>query len=110
MRGVILDRDGTSCVRLNVFLPIIKDVIRSYNWLLTDIDSSYSSEILRTSYYDFLSGDEFLKLIEDPKHVFVWGVFSAIPLGVRIKTVLNSELPYANGYGGFWKNNITIRI
>ena len=108
MKGAILEKER-NYTQLNLFLPIIKEIICSYNWLLTDIDSDYSSENLHISNYDFLSGKDFQKLIVEETCTYAWGVFSAVSPEVPIEKVLENGLPYANGYTGFWENPITIQ-
>ena len=109
MKGAILENGKENYTKLKVFLPVIKEIARSYNWLLTDIDSDYSSKNLSEKNYDFLSGEEFIKLVEEKKHTYAWGVFSAIPSEIDIEKVVETNLPYANGYTGFWRTPITIQ-
>jgi len=108
MKGAILEKGKEEYTKLKLFLPIIRGIVRSYNWLLTDISSDYSSENLCANDYEFLSGEEFEKLIEE-NYTFVWGVFSAILPDITIDEVLEEDLPYANGYAGFWKNPLTMQ-
>ena len=109
MKGAILEKGKESYTKLKLFLPIIEEIASSYNWLLTDIDSDYSSKNLDEKDYDFLSGEEFIKLIKEENYTYAWGVFSAIPRGINIGKVMETDLPYANGYTGFWENSITIQ-
>ena len=108
MRGAILEKSKEEYTKLKLFLPIIKETANSYNWLLTDIDSDYSSKNLNEKNYDFLSGKEFVRLMEE-NYTYAWGVFSAIPLEITIDKVVETYLPSANGYKGFWKNPISIQ-
>lgn len=40
---------------------------------------------------------------------WIWGVLSGFEKHIELDDVLRSELPYADGYAGFWKNPVTIQ-
>jgi len=109
MKGAILEKGVEQYTNLNLFLPIIREEIFSYNWLLTDIDSNYYSDNTIENNYDFLSGEEFIELIEKNDFRFVWGVFSAFPKEVALEKILSKGIPSADGYTGFWENPINLQ-
>ena len=109
MKGAILEKGKEDYTKLNLFLPIVKKVATSYNWLLTDIDSDHYSKSFYEKDYELLSGEEFVKLMEKGNYTFAWGVFSAIAPELAIEKIIEGGLPYANGYTGFWKNPIMIQ-
>ena len=108
IKGAILERGINQYTKLSLFLPIIKERAIYYNWLLTDIDSDYSSNIVEND-YEFLTGEEFLELIEKQDITFACGVFLAIPKKIPFDKIILEPLPYANGYVGFWKNPLSIQ-
>lgn len=107
VKGAILDRGVEQFTKLSLFLPIIKDEILNYNWLLTDIDADYYTDSLKNSHYELISGEKFMQLIEGDQFTFVWGVFSAIPKQISIEKIIEEQIPYANGYEGFWNNSVS---
>jgi len=109
VKGAILEKEVEKFTNLNLFLPIIREEILSYNWLFTDIDSDYCSDNIIENNYDFLSGEEFVELIEKNDFRFVWGVFSAFPKEVAFEKILSKGLPFADGYTGFWKNPVSLQ-
>jgi len=59
--------------------------------------------------YLWLSGEDFTEMINRLKGQWIWGVFSGFTKKIKLNDILKSELPYADGYSGFWENNITIQ-
>jgi len=109
MKGVILEKGIENFTKLNLFLPAIKEDICSYNWLITDIDSDYSSDSLVEKGYEFLSGEAFVELIKNDEYKFVWGVFSAFSKDVSLDEILSNGIPFADGYTGFWKSTVSLQ-
>jgi hypothetical protein len=109
MKGAILDSGMEKYTSLDIFSPIIRKELLSYNWLLTNIDSDYQSENLKQKDYEFMTGDIFLRLIEQNDFTFVWGVFSAFPKEIELDRIISEGLPFADGYTGFWKLPINIQ-
>ena len=109
VKGAILERGLERFTKLSLFFPVIKDEILNYNWLLTDIDADYYSDSLKNNHYELISGEKFMQLIEGDQFTFVWGVFSAIPKQISIEKIIEEQIPYANGYEGFWNNPVSIQ-
>lgn len=99
----------------NISIKLIYSCIENadkYNWLITNIECYPSNgEIVKILYneYCWLSGSDLLQLLNKEDFQWIWGVFSAFPNGVELEEVLNYNLPYADGYTGFWKNPISIQ-
>jgi hypothetical protein len=108
MKGAILESGMEKYTSLDIFLPL-REELHSYNWLLTNIDSDYQSESLNQNNYEFMTGDTFLKLIEQNDFTFVWGVCSAFPKEIELERIISEGLPFADGYTGFWKNSINVQ-
>lgn len=109
MKGAILESGMEKYTSLDIFLPIMRNEIISYNWLLTDIDSDYQSTSLSKNDYEFLTGEEFLDLIEQKNFTFVWGVLSAFPKDMEFERIISEGIPFADGYTGFWNTSISIQ-
>ena len=109
MKGAIIKKGIGHFTKLDLFLPVVRKDICSYNWLITDIDSDYSSDNLTEKGYDFLSGEAFLELVENDEYKFVWGVFSAFSKDVKLDEILSKGIPFADGYTGFWKSTVNLQ-
>ncbi|MEG0472578.1 MAG: hypothetical protein RR588_09600 [Solibacillus sp.] len=109
MKGAILERGIEQYTNLSLFLPIIKEDILFYNWLLTDIDSNYQSDSIIKNDYEFLSGREFVQLIDKNEFRFAWGVFSAFPKERKVEEIVLNGLPFADGNTEFWENPISMQ-
>jgi len=112
MRGAILEKGEKGYTLLRAIFSSIKDVQRNYNWLITDCvcypnDKSFADLLGRK--YCLLSGDELTNMVEKEDFQWVWAVLSGFGKDVLLKEVLKYELPYANGYGEFWTNPVTIQ-
>ena len=111
MKGVILDEGFEYYTYMNVVLTPIKDDFKKYNWLITDYDCSHYPDprIQYVENHAWISGEDFLGIVERHEIQFIWAVFSAIPKQVPLEEVLKYDLPQADGYRGFWENPITIQ-
>jgi hypothetical protein len=96
---------------MQIILNPIESFAIQYNWLITDCECNYypDSRIQLNQEYAWLSGDELLKIVRSDDIQFIWAVFSAFPKGISLEDVLQSELPYADGYQGFWQNPVGIQ-
>jgi len=109
MKGAILESGMERYTSLGIFLPIMREKLLSCNWLLTNIDSDYQSESIKQNNYEFMTGETFLKLIEQNNFTFVWGVFSAFPKEIGLERIISEKLPFADGYTGFWTIPINVQ-
>ncbi|MCL2532426.1 MAG: hypothetical protein FWE40_09815 [Oscillospiraceae bacterium] len=111
MKGCILKRyDGRYFTYLKPMLAPIEDIVRQYNWLVTDCevydlpDSRFNS-----ADYVWLSGDELLDIAQH-KSQFIWAVFSAIPKHVpREQAMLGEPLPQVEEYVGCYHSPLRIQ-
>lgn len=108
MKGCIIKNNEIS---LKNIYECIEDVDK-YNWLLTNIEcypTDVEIEKILDSEYCWITGKNLLNLLDRGEFQWVWGVFSAFPKGVKLDEVLHYDLPYADGYRGFWINPISIQ-
>lgn len=108
MKGCIIKNDELS----------IKDLCKcigdaeKYNWLITNIECYPSEEELVKKFADeycWIKGKDLVQLLYREDFQWVWGVFSAFSDEVEFEEVLKYDLPYADGYTGFWKNPVSIQ-
>lgn len=98
------------------FLKKIFDAIGNrqteYNWLITDCfccpqDPEASAMLQRE--YCWLSGKELTALVQNEDFLWIWAVLSAFEKSVALSEILQYDLPYADGYPGFWKTPLTMQ-
>lgn len=89
---------------------------RDYDWLITDCEAVPKKqghyERIRQSKdgnYAWISGEELTNIIKKDDFQWTWAVLSGFDKCYRKEEVLKYELPAADGYGGFWKKEISIQ-
>jgi hypothetical protein len=90
----------------------INNVQNEYNWLITDLDTNADHSNLDeyTSGYIWLSGNKISEIAEETEcFQWIWAVLSGFSKDVTKEQVLQYDLPYADGYAGFWKNPVTLQ-
>jgi len=85
-----------------------------YNWLLSDLDGSFSEKYLNyfTDYRIYnngingntywITGEKLTELANKEDIYFIWGVFSAFDKKETINLDMLKEEPYADGNPDFW--------
>ena len=58
--------------------------------------------------YCWLNGEELLHIFKE-EFQCIWGVISAFDKKVKFENVLKYDLPYSDGYTGFWINPVKIQ-
>lgn len=83
-----------------------------YNWLITDCvcypKDPKIDEMLNRKYC-WMSGEELTALVTKDNFQWIWAVLSAFDKSVELTEVLKYDLPYADGYPGFWETPINIQ-
>ncbi|MBQ7345684.1 MAG: hypothetical protein IJW45_06455 [Oscillospiraceae bacterium] len=91
----------------------IKNAQLDYDWLITDVECNIPTPMedrCNERGYDWISGSDLTKLVEQDDIQWIWAVLSGFPKGVLLEDVLKHQpLPIANGYSGFWENPISIQ-
>ncbi|EOH99491.1 hypothetical protein UAW_00643 [Enterococcus haemoperoxidus ATCC BAA-382] len=92
-----------------IFEAIKKD--NQYNWLITDYECNYYPDdlIKPNEDYIWLDNENLMRIVENNDIQFIWGVFSGFPKNISKKKILENNLPYANGYIGFWSHETNIQ-
>ena len=112
MKGAILEKGLEWFTHLDEILPAFENEQLKYNWLISFYEcNNYLDDILpyEGPAYVWLSGKELTDMVCSHKIQFIWGVLSAFQPDVTLEQVLEYELPWADGYGGFWHNPLTIQ-
>lgn len=73
-------------------------VVQDYDWYLSDIETNFTPDGL-TSRDQWVRGEELASIIEAHEIQFMWGVFSAVPKGLR---PIIATAPYVDGNPDYW--------
>ncbi len=90
----------------------IKNRQREYNWLISfavcyprdpETDEMLSKD------YCWISGDDLTELVAREDFQWIWAVLSGFDKSIELSEVLKYDLPYADGYKGFWQKPLSIQ-
>lgn len=112
MKSAILDKGEEYYTNLSSVFKAIENEQLKYNWLITDCSCCPNDEKLAELFskeYIWLSGEELTKIAYEEEFQFIWGVFSGFSKDVNIEEILKYDFPFADGYGGFWADNVGIQ-
>ena len=111
MKGIILEKGFKYYTDMRAILEPIREDFKKYNWLITDCECNHypDTRIPFNTKYIWISGKDFLEIIDKHDIQFIWAVFSAIPQSISLEKALQYELPFADGYTGFWRNPISVQ-
>ena len=56
-----------------------------------------------------LSGKELTEMVNQEDFQWIWAVLSGFDKGIELSEVLKYDLPYADGYTGFWNYPLTLQ-
>lgn len=112
MRGAILEKGEHYYTHMAKVFNSIENEQLKYNWLITDCECYPEDKSINEMFskeYIWISGEQLTKIISKDDFQFVWGVFSGFSPEVTLEVVLSYDLPFADGYKGFWVNNVGIQ-
>lgn len=112
MKGVILYKEDTYYTYLKSIFEAINNRQKEYNWLISDCvcyPANINYERLMNRDYTWISGEDLTNMINDENFQIIWGVFSGFKKNIKFNDVMEYSLPYANGYSGFWKDEVSIQ-
>ena len=110
--GAILEKGEKYYTHLGKVFGAIGNRQNEYNWLITDCECYPATEKFSELFdrdYCWLSGDELTSIVNTEDFQWVWAVLSGFNKNIPLNKVLESPLPYADGYTGFWKNPVSIQ-
>ncbi len=87
---------------------------KKYNWLISDCEAcpkrlGHDIRIHQSGEYAWISGEELTNIIKRDDFQWIWAVFSGFEKNITLEEVKKYDLPYADGYGGFWSENVSIQ-
>jgi len=59
--------------------------------------------------YAWISGEELTNIIKKDDFQWIWAVLSGFEKHIHLEDVKKYDIPYADGYRGFWNENISIQ-
>lgn len=108
MKGCIIKNDQ---IGIKNIVNCIQNV-EKYNWLISNMECYPVDEQIAKAFeneYCWISGTNLLQLLDKEDFQWIWGVFSAFKSDINLSEVLKFELPFADGYTGFWNNPISLQ-
>lgn len=112
MKCVILEKGEQSFTHMGKLFQGIGNEQVKYNWLVTDCKcypKNREFAKLFSKEFIWLSGEQLTEIIYKEDFQFEWGVFSGFSKEISLQEVLKYELPFAEGNGGLWLNNVRIQ-
>lgn len=112
MRSAILEKGEQYYTYMSKVFSSIENEQLKYNWLITDCEcypEDRSINKIFSKEYIWISGHQLTEIICKEDFQFVWGVFSGFHPNITLEEILKYDLPYANGYKGFWLDNVDIQ-
>ena len=87
---------------------------KNYNWLISDCEAcpqklGHAIRIQQSGDYSWISGEELTNIIKKDDFQWIWAVLSGFEKHITLEEVKKYDLPYADGYRGFWDENISIQ-
>lgn len=110
--GAILEKGEQYYTYMSKVFHAIENVQTEYNWLITDCvcyPQSPDINALLSQKYCWLSGHELTSVVNQEDFQWIWAVLSGFRQDIPLEEILKHPLPCADGYGGFWKNPLSIQ-
>ncbi len=114
--GAILEKGEELYTRFEKIFRAAGNFQKDYNWLITDCEAypkrpGHYVRITQSKHgnYAWISGEELTDIIRRDDFQWVWGVLSGFRKDVPKEEILKYPEPYANGYSGFWKPELSIQ-
>ncbi len=111
--GAINEKDMNHYICLKKVFGAIDNKQKEYNWLITDCEYCTGNhridEELLNREYCFISGEELTEIVNKEDIPWIWAVLSGFDKSIGLSDILKYDLPYANGYTGFWNKPLTLQ-
>ena len=114
--GAILENGEIGYTYLKNLFHVMDNFQKNYNWLITDCEAyhkrlGHRNRIVQSKYnnYAWINGEELTNIVNRDDFQWIWAVLSGFDKNISKADILKYELPYADGYKGFWEENITIQ-
>lgn len=112
MQGAILEKGEEYYTYMNKIFNAIENEQLKYNWLITNCDcypKNVKFKNLFSNEYIWLTGKQLTDIVKEEDIQFVWAVFSGFSKDINLEDVLKYSFPLADGYEGFWTNDVGIQ-
>lgn len=112
MKSAILEKGEKYYTYMGKIFNSIENEQSKYNWLITNCECYPQNESIKELFsreYIWISGSRLTEIIYKEDFQFIWGVFSGFSEEITLEEVLNYSLPFADGYTGFWVDNVGIQ-
>lgn len=112
MKSAILDKGENYYTYMGKIFQGLENEQLKYNWLITDCVCYPQDKKLYDMFskeYVWISGKQLTEIVLKDDFQFIWGVFSGFYKDINLQEVLKYDLPFADGYGGFWVDNVGIQ-
>ena len=114
MKGAIVDKGNSGIIQFKSIFEKMKEFQKEYNWLISDCEAypiydDIKNKLYQYGEYTWLTGEELTDIINRDDIAWSWAVLSGFEKTITMDEVLEYELPYADGYVGFWNENISIQ-
>lgn len=110
--GAINEKSEKYYTDLRKVFESIHNKQKEYNWLITDCicyPNNPTTEEMLSKEFCWISGEDLTDLVAKENFQWIWAVLSAFDKTVELSEVLKYNLPYAEGYTGFWKKPLTMQ-
>ncbi len=110
--GAIEEKSEKFYTHLKKVFDSIENKQTEYNWLIADYEcypTNPKVEAVFNKEYCWLSGQELTDIVNTEDFQWIWGVLSGFDKSIPLSEILRYDLPYADGYGGFWKLPLTMQ-
>ena len=114
--GAILEKGEIGYTYLNKLFCLMDNFQKDYNWLITDCEAypkrmGHNIRIFQSKYnnYAWIDGEELTNIVSRDDFQWIWGVLSGFDKNVMKTDILKYGLPYADGYKGFWEEQIGLQ-
>lgn len=118
MKGAILEKGEQGYTYLRKIFKAMNNFQKNYNWLISDCEAcprtlGHSMRIAQSSKSDgkfaWISGEELTGIVRKDDFMWIWAVLSGFDKSYTLDEVKKYPLPYADGYKGFWKKELSIQ-
>ena len=110
--GAINEKGEKYYTNLKDVFDAINNKQLEHNWLITDCDCNTNNPRItqfENNTYGWITGEELTDIVTNEEFQWIWAVLSAFDKSVTLNEVLKYNLPYADGYRGFWEKPLTMQ-
>lgn len=116
IKGAILDKGEDGYTYFKKIFKALNNFQKNYNWLITDCEAcptkwGHADRIHQSKHgkYAWISGEELTGIIKKEDFQWIWAVLSGFDKSCSKDDILKYEFPGADGYNGFWKEELSIQ-